>query len=137
MNLDFTSFEKAILQLDEGLRMAAGTPDNKLMRDGVIQRFEYTYELSHKMLKRFLEATEASPEQFDEMSFADLIRTASERGLVLHGWDKWSQYRKLRGTTSHTYDAKKAAEVFEAIPGFLEDARHLLQKMRSRQEGDR
>ena len=137
MTLDFSSLEKAISQLEEGLRIAGRAPDNKLMRDGVIQRFEYTYELSHKMLKRFLEATEASPEQFDEMSFADLIRTASERGLVLQGWDKWSQYRKLRGTTSHTYDAKKAAEVFAVIPEFLDEARYLHQKLKSRQAEQR
>jgi len=29
-------------------------PDSALMRDGVIQRFEFTYELSHKTLRRYL-----------------------------------------------------------------------------------
>ncbi len=46
-----------------------------------ILRFEYTYELSHKMLKRYFEMTEPNAEMIDQMLFPDLIRTASERGL--------------------------------------------------------
>ena len=131
--LDLTSFNNAISQLEQGLAAANTDTKDQLKRDGVIQRFEYTYELSHKMLKRFLEATEASSQTIDAMSFPDLIRTASERGLLLRGWDKWSEYRSARGTTSHTYDAKKAAEVFSVIPAFLEDVRHLRDQITKRQ----
>jgi nucleotidyltransferase substrate binding protein (TIGR01987 family) len=83
--LDLTSLNNAISQLEQGLKAASADAKDQLKRDGVIQRFEYTYELSHKMLKRFLEATEASSQTIDAMSFPDLIRTASERGLLLHG----------------------------------------------------
>ena len=44
------------------------------LRDGLIQRFEFTYELSHKMLRRYLKETAASPEEIDRIPFADLIR---------------------------------------------------------------
>lgn len=131
--LDLTSLNNAISQLEQGLKAASTDTKDQLKRDGVIQRFEYTYELSHKMLKRFLEATEASSQTIDAMSFPDLIRTASERGLLLRGWDKWSEYRQARGTTSHTYDAKKAAEVFSVIPSFIEDVRHLRDQITKRQ----
>ena len=132
--LDLTSFNNAIRQLEDGLTDASADTKNQLMRDGVIQRFEYTYELGHKMLKRFLEETEASSQTIDAMSFPDLIRTASERGLLLRGWDKWAEYRRARGTTSHTYDAKKAAEVFSVIPEFLEDVRYLRNEITKRQQ---
>jgi hypothetical protein len=53
-------------------------PSQTVIRDGLIQRFNFTYEIGHKILKRFLEATSPSPEQFDRTPFADLIRAANE-----------------------------------------------------------
>lgn len=127
--LDFQSLEKAIAQLDAGLSESLSLPDSELLRDGVIQRFEYTYELSWKMLKRYLEATLPDPEELDGMSFQTLIRTGSEQGLLMSGWDNWVRYRKARGTTSHTYDEEKAREVFRIVPEFLREARYLLDRL--------
>lgn len=127
--LDFQSLEKAIMQLEAGLQESQTNPESELLRDGVIQRFEYTYELSWKMLKRYLEAALPNPEEVDGMSFQTLIRTGSEQGLLLTGWDRWADYRKARGTTSHTYDGEKAREVFSVIPAFLQEARYLLERL--------
>jgi nucleotidyltransferase substrate binding protein (TIGR01987 family) len=127
--LDFQSLDKAIAQLDAGLRESQASPDSELLRDGVIQRFEYTYELSWKMLKRYLEATLPNPEEVDGMSFQTLIRTGSEQGLLLSGWDTWVRYRKARGSTSHTYDEEKAREVFSIVPEFLQEARYLIDRL--------
>ncbi len=127
--LDFQSLEKAIAQLDAGLRESLAMPESELLRDGVIQRFEYTYELSWKMLKRYLEAILPNPEEVDGMTFQTLIRTGSEQGLLLSGWDTWVLYRKARGTTSHTYDQEKAREVYRIVPDFLREARYLLDRL--------
>lgn len=133
MKIDLTSLINAVCQLEQGLSAHAKEPQNELMRDGVIQRFEYTYELCHKMLKRYLEATEPNPAIIDELSFSDLIRTGAEKGLLLRSWDHWISYRTARGTTSHTYDSKKAEGVFAVIPAFLEDARFLRDRLVERQ----
>jgi len=130
--LDLTSFEKALLRLEEALQAYAGAPDNTLYRDATIQRFEFTYEVAHKMLKRYLEMTAANPAAIDEMAFADMIRTGSEQGLLRSGWDKWRDYRKARGTTSHTYDEAKAKEVVAIIPDFLQEAQSLCNELRKR-----
>jgi hypothetical protein len=83
MTLDLTPLHKMIARLEEGLwRYQLDISDTQI-RDGLVQRFEFNYEISHKMLKRFLEQTAASPEQFEQMPFADLIRTANEKGLLL------------------------------------------------------
>ena len=63
---------------------------------------------------------------------ANLIRTASERGLLDNGWDVWSTYRHARNLTSHTYDEKKAREVCIVIPKFTEDATFLLECLQKR-----
>ncbi|MBM3523470.1 MAG: nucleotidyltransferase [Alphaproteobacteria bacterium] len=130
--LDLSSLSRALLQLQQGLAEARNAPGDDLRRDGVIQRFEYSYELSVKMLRRYVGMTAASPGSVDAMGFPDLIRTAAEQGLLSRGWPAWRDYRAARGTTSHTYDADKARAVFAVIPAFLEEARHLLARLGER-----
>ena len=129
--LDFTALSAAIHQLDTSLRYAQSPlaqDDAELalqFRLASIQAFEFTYELCHKMLKRYLETTDPNPAVLDTMTFQDLIRTGAERGLLRSSWDKWVLYRKARGITSHTYSEAFAAEVFALIPDFLEEACYL------------
>ena len=125
MILELSSFDNAILRLDEGiLRYQKDITDTQI-RDGLIQRFEFTYELSHKMLKRFLEFTSPSPANIDELAFQDLIRTGNEQGLLLSDWAQWKKYREMRSRTSHTYDESVALQVVAEIPAFLQEARFL------------
>jgi nucleotidyltransferase substrate binding protein (TIGR01987 family) len=128
--LILTSLENAVASLQDALNEYAKEED-PYVRDAVIQRFEYTYELSHKLLKRHLEATAANPDEIDTLSFQDLIRLGSERQLLRSGWEKWSLYQKLRGTTSHTYDEAKAQEALKKIPEFYEEAHFLLQQLQA------
>ena len=128
--LILTSLENAVASLQDALNEYAKEEDT-YVRDAVIQRFEYTYELSHKLLKRHLEATAANPDEIDTLSFQDIIRLGSERQLLRSGWEKWSLYRKLRGTTSHTYDEAKAQEALKKIPEFYEEAHFLLQQLQA------
>jgi len=130
MSLDLSSFIKAISSLEQALHEHDKRP-NAFIRDACIQRFEYTYELAWKMLKRFLEATSANLVEIDEMSFQTLIRSGSEKGLILNGWDIWAAYRKARSTTSYVYDEVKANEVFAVIPNFLIEAQYLLKKLQA------
>ncbi len=125
IKLDLTSLHQALITLDEAVECHSIEPDNTFIRDAMIQRFEYCYELTHKMLKRYLESTEPSREVIDHMSFPELIRTASERGLLLQGWDVWKQYRDARNITSHTYNEQKALQVCSIIPLFLKEAKYV------------
>ena len=127
--IDFSPLQRALRQLETGLAEARANPDSELMRDGVIQRFEYSYELCHKMLRRHLADTEPSRDVVESMTFPDLIRTGWERELLAHSWDRWRDYRTFRGTTSHACDSVKAQSVFDAIPEFLAEANHLLERL--------
>ena len=125
-------FERAIERLEEGLaRYQADTSDTQI-RDGLIQRFEFTYELGHKILKRYLEYASANPEQFDEIKFQDLIRTANEQGLLLGDWPDWRAFRDMRSSTSHTYNEEIALDVVARIPRFIEEAVYLRDRLRER-----
>jgi nucleotidyltransferase substrate binding protein (TIGR01987 family) len=98
----------------------------------VVQSFEFTYELSHKMLKRYLESIAATPDELDLTTFQNLIRSGSEMGLLKNGWDQWKAYRQARTDSSHTYDADKAESVYEIAPAFLEEARYLFTQLTER-----
>jgi len=116
----------ALLQLDAGLREADRHPLQEIVRDGVIQRFEYTHELALKHLKRTLETVFG--DDVDRMPYNDVLRTGAERGLI-RDVESWLGYRVLRNKTSHTYDSAVANEVFESVRPFLVDARDLLLKL--------
>jgi nucleotidyltransferase substrate binding protein (TIGR01987 family) len=132
MSLDFSPLSQAVAQLEKSLGYAhssAALADPGLreqLRNSVIQCFEFTYELSWKMLKRHLEATEASPDALDLATFQSLIRLGNERGLLRSDWNTWRIYRQARTDSSHTYDAAKAEAVFAIAPDFLLEARALL-----------
>jgi len=129
---DLSAFEKAIQRLDEGFQRYQQDITDTQIRDGLIQRIKFTYELSHRMLKRYLEFASATPEQFDRMAFQDLIRSGNEQGLLLGEWPRWKRYRDMRSKTSHTYDEVVALSVVAGIPDFLEEARFLREKLRER-----
>jgi nucleotidyltransferase substrate binding protein (TIGR01987 family) len=132
MSLDLSSLDNALGRLSEGLALAAAAPADELRRDGVIQRFEYSYELCVKMLRRYIEMTAATPGNVDALAFADLIRTGAEQGLLRAAWPAWRDFRTARGTTSHTYDPANARQVFAVIPHFLEEAAFLRDQLRER-----
>ena len=99
--------------------------------DGLIQRFEFTYDLAHKSLRRALAATSAVPEEIDRTSFPTLIRTADEQALLKGDWPAWHRFRDIRNLTSHTYDLVKALEVAKDIPAFLEEVRQLPERLQT------
>ena len=129
MNLDITSFEKATISLEIAINEYKKT-ESEFVRDSCIQRFEYTYELAWKTIKRFLESTSPNPNEIDLLSFQELIREANEKGLLLTDWDTWKLYRVYRGTTSHAYDADKAIEIYNEIPGFLNEVQYLIVQLK-------
>jgi nucleotidyltransferase substrate binding protein (TIGR01987 family) len=126
--LDFTSLVKVISTLASALQDTAKRPNDLLARDGCIQRFEYTYELCVKSLRRQLEELADSPADVDALGYKDMLRVAVERGLLVNAVP-WFGFRELRNITSHAYDTDKAARVFDGIPLFLEHAQQLLAQL--------
>ena len=141
MNLDFSPLGNAVGQLEKALHYAnsdmakADAGLREQLRNSVIQCFEFTYELSHKMLKRYLEETAASPEEIDPMSFQNIVRIGNEKGLLRSDWPRWRTYRQARTDSSHTYDEAKAEAVFAIAPDFLDEARYLFDVLSKRNAG--
>ena len=129
MAVDISPFLKTVERLTAGLARYRTDENDSHLRDGLIQQFEFTYDVAHKTLRRVLEARAADPAEIDRMSFPTLIRTAYEQGLLEEGWPKWQDFRENRNITSHTYDEDLARKVANAIPRFLDEVRDLADKL--------
>ena len=140
MKLDLTPLEDAVGQLEEALdiyhfHLPGDDPRLKRhLRAAVIQAFEFTYELSFKMLRRYLQLASANPAEIDEFVFNDVVRVGYRQALLKSELPVWREFRRNRGTTSHTYNEEKAQEVFESAPDFLQEARFLLNQLHKRNE---
>lgn len=127
-SLNLESLEKAIEQLKSGIRQCHADPDNELLRDGVIQRFEYTMDLSWKMIQRYLKHI-AQVEESAIRTKKDLFREAGRLGLITNV-EAWFGYYEARNETSHTYDPQIAESVFKQAELFLPDAMSLLKALK-------
>ena len=94
------------------LREAAATPETSIVRDAVIQRFEFCFELVWKTLKLYLERQGyecGGPRPTLKKAFADgLIPTAEEA-------DMWLQMLEDRNLTSHAYDEALATQIYQNV----------------------
>jgi nucleotidyltransferase substrate binding protein (TIGR01987 family) len=138
-SLDLSALRHAIRSLEDGLEVVNDSHwfhlqsqkvQNTLIA-GVIQNFEFVYEISFKMIKRQIEAESSSPSEVDESNFRDVLRVAAEKGLI-GNVEAWFTYRKMRNITAHTYDHEKAQQVYQGTLLFINDARALLQKLEIR-----
>jgi nucleotidyltransferase substrate binding protein (TIGR01987 family) len=132
MELDISALERAIARLEEAVAAYQRDTSQSLIRDGLVQRFEFTYEISHKLLRRYLSASAASPDLLSSMNFADVIRIGNENGLLLGDWPRWKAFRDMRARTSRSYDEAVALEVVAEIPAFLDEARYLNDRLHER-----
>ncbi|MCM1265641.1 MAG: nucleotidyltransferase substrate binding protein [Candidatus Gastranaerophilales bacterium] len=125
--IDLTYLKNALNSLDEIIIRYDKENDDNAIRDAVIQRFEYTYSLSIKMLTRFLQ--NQANDLPDTLTFNETIRIANQMGLLLNNLEKWTDYRQKRNSSSHTYDEKIANEIVSIVKDFREDAKYLLNKL--------
>ena len=127
--LDFTSLRSALSRLAEGYKRYQSDVSDIQIRDGLIQRYEFTYEISHKMLKRHLEMTSANPEAFDALPFADLIRTANEQSLLKSDWSAWKVFREMRALANNALEDQAALEIVKVIPVFIEEIQFFIRQL--------
>lgn len=122
----------AAVEITRSERFAAlDEPWRNTLIAGVVQSFEFTFELAWKTLKRQLERELPSPAELDTMNYRDLIRIGHERGL-LGAVQPWFEFRELRNITAHTYARAKALQVAAGAPDLLAHAQGLLAELERR-----
>lgn len=104
------SYHKALARLAEIVDASKKRALNEFERDGLVQRFEFTHELSWKLMKAYAEY-----QGFDGIGGSrDATRKAFEMGLISDG-QSWMDMIKSRNETSHNYDGSMADDVVDSI----------------------
>lgn len=98
--------KQELLNAVQRLEEACAQPFSSFIRDSVIQRFEFCWELAWKTLRLKLEA-----EGIIANTPREVWQQALLVGLIADG-NAWSETQKKRNLTSHTYDEKLADEVY-------------------------
>jgi len=102
----FQNLEKAFKQLERGL--AIENPSD-IEQQGIIKSFEFSFELSWKTLKDYLEAQGITC-QFPR----DVIKKAFQHQIIIEG-DLWLDMLGKRNLLAHTYDEALALEAYRLI----------------------
>jgi nucleotidyltransferase substrate binding protein (TIGR01987 family) len=102
----YENFQQALQSLDEALQQETFSD---LEKSGVIQRFEYTYELAWQTLQDFL-----AHQGYQVKGPKPVIQQAL-RDAVIQDWRGWHDMHEDRQATVHTYNQNQSETIFEAI----------------------
>jgi hypothetical protein len=130
--IDISPLVNAVERLREGLDRHRREPAADQLRDGLIQRFEFTYELSHRMLRRYLRQMP----RLRTRSRRCRSRTSSVRAMrrvccVAIG-RPGAVIAICGARTNQTYTAVVAEQVAAGIPDFLAEAMYLRDQLQQR-----
>jgi len=105
IEISIENYTKALNKLIEGINQA----NDELDRDGVLQRFEFTFELFWKTLKLILKY-----EGFECRSPRSCIKEAFEKDYIVDS-ETFLDMLEDRNLSSHVYDEKISLEIYERI----------------------
>jgi nucleotidyltransferase substrate binding protein (TIGR01987 family) len=110
-------FKTAVIRLEEVLSI----PKTEIIRDSAIKRFEFTLDLSWKLLKEYLE----SQKGIIVTSPKECFKEAFRQGIIDYD-DMWLKMVEARNETAHTYNETTAEKVFNILADSLKLFKDLL-----------
>ena len=102
----YQNLHRAFQQLQKGVNLAA---PNEIEIQGIIQSFEFTFELAWKTLKDYLES-----QGVEGVFPREVLKQAFHHGLLEDG-EIWLEMLSKRNLFAHTYDESLAMEAFRLI----------------------
>jgi nucleotidyltransferase substrate binding protein (TIGR01987 family) len=106
----FQNYNKALAVLTNAVELAASRELSDLEKQGLIQGFEFTFELAWNVMKDFL----VEQGIIDIIGSKNAVKHAFNKGLIEDG-QVWMDMIKDRNLASHIYDEKTAEDLFAAI----------------------
>ncbi len=100
-------YGKALLKLEESLK----EEPSEIVIDGILHRFEFTFELAWKTIKDYLEYMGIS-EKIG--SPRENIQLAYKQGIISDG-ELWIEIMLARNSLSHLYDEETSRKIYEKI----------------------
>lgn len=129
-NLDFTALENSLQRLGKVVEIYKKNPQDTIVRDSLIQRFEFTYSITLKTLRKYFIERAFIVDDVNKLSFNEMVRTAMQLNLLKSDLAKWTEFREMRNLISHTYDENVALKVSGIVPDFYEEITYLLKELK-------
>jgi len=130
--LDITPLKNAVAVFSRSLALSEKIEPEfyEVYRAGIIQNFEFGFELCWKFMQRWLKADD--PKEVNGIfTKKDLFRLAFERELIRDPL-KWFEYMNARNRTSHIYDEAVAEDVFKVAKTFYPDFEDFIRELEKR-----
>jgi len=109
------------------------SPFREYIEDSCVKRFEYTLEVSWKLMKKILIKKYGKNDA--ELTINNIFRLM--QGLkYIKNWENWRSYYQKRNNTAHEYNLEKSRELIEIIPGFLADVEFLITSIKEKEDED-
>jgi nucleotidyltransferase substrate binding protein (TIGR01987 family) len=130
--IDYTSFEKALKNLEErygDFKTMGEQPIwiEESVKESVIQRFEIVCDLMWKFLRKHLGVELGLPEVPNAPK--PVFREAFVNKLLPSDMSFWLDYIDVRNGTSHDYSGEKAQMAIELMDNFIRDVIKLYETM--------
>lgn len=100
-------YNNALNRLKEALQKE----DDDVIIDGILHRFEFTFELAWKTIKDYLEYMGISEKTG---SPREVIQSAFKQGIIENG-EIWIEIMLSRNSLSHLYDEKSSRDIYKKI----------------------
>ena len=136
MEIDITNLKSAIQTLKSSIKTLE---ENKtcdfvdMLEDSCIKRFEYTLEISRKIMKRILKKIYGKSEE--ELTVNNTFRFMQGYKFIPN-WESWKNYYEKRNNTAHEYNLEKSRTLIKIIPDFIEDTDILINNIERKIEND-
>lgn len=133
--IDYEPLRSALKHLEQqfanhqraGTRPELTEIDREGIAESVIQRFETSFDMCWKTLKRYLS---------EEIGVADVpsspkpvLKIAGQNNLLTPTVEKWLEYADARNATAHDYSGEKAEDTLGEVEIFIPDAIALFRTM--------
>jgi nucleotidyltransferase substrate binding protein (TIGR01987 family) len=104
------NYSRALAQLSRAVELAHTRPLSELEKQGLIQAFEFVFELAWNLMKDYF-LYQGNP---GISGSRDAIRTAFKQGVIDDG-EGWMEMIKSRNQTAHTYNESVANEITDKV----------------------
>ncbi len=121
------SLRRSLAVYDRLVAAGADPDEIETVQAGVVQNFEFTYELCWVFMRRWLKEN-TNPEAIQGITRKHLFRLSRENYLI-DDFDAWMVFHEARNQTSHMYNRKVALDVFEKAVAFLPYAERFLSRL--------
>lgn len=136
MEIDITNLKSAFSTLKSSMEKLE---ENKtcdfvdMLEDSCIKRFEYTLEISRKIMKRILKKIYGKSEE--ELTVNNTFRYMQGYKFITN-WENWKNYYEKRNNTAHEYNLEKSRALVSIIPEFIKDADFLIKNIERKIKND-